>query len=94
MGIDMDKHYYAYLDPEAGMTVVIFATEEEILNDTVTGEELDLEEMDYLRELFDDDGSMTEDYLIATDWRVKQVREVLDDRGYIYDRRVGEIGWG
>ena len=58
--------YFAWLDKYCETNIIAFGTDDEIENDELTGEDLDYEEFTELQDLFNDDGSLCEDYLIST----------------------------
>jgi len=86
--------YFAWFDEDANMNIIAFGTEDEIINDRLTGEDLDYDEISGLKDIFDDDESFGEDYLISTETSLSDIDIELIARGFVKDKRLKNVGWG
>jgi hypothetical protein len=90
----MNIHFYAWYDNYSKMNIIAFGTEENILNDCLTSEDLDWNEISDLKDFFNDTGELCEDYLISTDISLNEIDSELISRGFIKDERLENVGWG
>jgi hypothetical protein len=86
--------YFAWFDQDSNCNVIAFGIEKEILKDCLTGRNLPFDEIDELRDIFNDDGSLCEDYLISTDVSLSVIDNELLNRGFTRDIRMKNVGWG
>lgn len=86
--------YYAKYDETTDTNVIVFGTIAEIKDDTVTGEDLNYDEISALKDLFEDSEEFGEDYIISTDIPLSEIDAKLLQFGYTKDSRLKNIGWG
>lgn len=87
-------HFFAWPDEDTDMNTIAFGTEDEIVNDRLCSENLDWDDISELKDLFNDDGSLCEDYLISTETPIDVIDKELISRGYTKDARLKNVGWG
>lgn len=96
----MKLYYTVKVDKDCEGLLIIFATQEEIVEDCINGEfhdEGNINGDPY--ELLEDTGSMCEDYLIESRKYTKKsdipiVKILLEQMGFIEDKRIKDCGWG